>query len=170
AGDAVIEFPATVQDIMRARIDRLEEPVKRTVQTAAVIGREFGLRLLTRLSDMAAGVENYLGTLKAQELDPEKSFFPELEYIFKHAVIQDVAYQSLLTQRRQQLHGAIGRAIEELDVDRVEEHAAILAYHYARSTQRDKAVAYSLRAGDRATRLYAHAEATTHYMQALTLA
>ena len=133
AGNAVIEFPATVQDIMRARIDRLEEPVKRTVQTAAVIGREFGLRLLTQLSDMAAEVEHYLDTLKHQELIYEKRFFPELEYIFKHAVIQDMAYQSLLTQRRQQLHGAIGRAIEELDADRVEEHAAILAYHRARA-------------------------------------
>jgi class 3 adenylate cyclase/tetratricopeptide (TPR) repeat protein len=169
-GDAVVEFPTTVQDIMRARIDRLEEPVKRTVQTAAVIGREFGLRLLTRLSDMAAEVEHYLETLKHQELIHEKRFFPELEYIFKHAVIQDVAYQSLLTQRRQQLHSAIGRAIEELDADRVEEHAAILAYHYARSEQREKAMAYSLRAGDRATRLYAHAEATTYYAQALAIA
>ena len=59
------------------------------------------------------------------------AFFPELEYIFKHAVIQDVAYQSLLTQRRQELHGAIGRAIEELYADRLEEQATILAYHYA---------------------------------------
>jgi len=170
AGDAVIEVPTTVQDIMRARIDRLEEPVKRTVQTAAVIGREFGLRLLTRLSDMAAEVEHYVETLKHQELIHETRFFPELEYMFKHAVVQDVAYQSLLMQRRQQLHGAIGRAIEDLYADRVEEHAAILAYHYARSEQREKAVAYSLRAGDRATRLYAHAEATTHYTQALALA
>jgi predicted ATPase len=127
AGDAVIEVPTTVQDIMRARIDRLEEPVKRTVQTAAVIGREFGLRLLTRLSDMATEVENYLETLKHQELIHETRFFPELEYIFKHAVVQDVAYQSLLMQRRQQLHGAIGRAIEDVYADRVEEHAAIPA-------------------------------------------
>jgi class 3 adenylate cyclase/tetratricopeptide (TPR) repeat protein len=170
AGDAVVEFPVTVQDIMRARIDRLEEPVKRMVQMAAVIGREFGLRLLTQLSDVAAKVELYLDMLKHQEFIHEKRVFPELEYIFKHAVIQEVAYQSLLTPRRQQLHGAIGRAIEELDADRVEEHAAILAYHYARSEQREKAVAHSLRAGDRATRLYAHAEATTHYMQALLLA
>ena len=76
AGNAVIEFPATVQDIMQARIDRLEEPVKRTVQTAAVIGREFGLRLLTQLSDMAAEVEHYLDTLKHQELIYEKRFSP----------------------------------------------------------------------------------------------
>src|SRR5262249_59736155 len=87
AGDAVIEFPATVQDIMRARIDRLEEPVKRTVQTAAVIGREFGLRLLTRLSDMAAEGGHYLETLKHQEVIHQKNFFPRSAYIFKHADI-----------------------------------------------------------------------------------
>jgi predicted ATPase len=169
-GDAVVEFPTTIQDIIRARLDRLEEPVKRTVQTAAVIGREFGQRLLTRLSDMAAQVQLYLETLKHLELIHEKRFFPELEYIFKHAVIQDVAYQSLLVRRRQELHGAIGRAIEELYAERLEEQAAILAYHYTRSEQQEKAMTYALLAGDWAARLYAHAEATTYYAQALTIA
>ena len=168
--DAAIEVPATIQDIIRARIDRLEEPVKRTVQTAAVIGREFGLRLLERISEMAAEVQGYLDTLKHLELIHEKRFFPELEYIFKHAVTQDVAYQSLLSQRRKELHGAIGQAIEELYADRLEEQAAILAYHYARSERQDKAVEYALLAGDRATRLYANAEARTYYEQALTMA
>jgi class 3 adenylate cyclase/tetratricopeptide (TPR) repeat protein len=169
AGDAGVEVPATIQDIIRARIDRLEEPVKRTVQTAAVIGREFGLRLLTRISDMAEGVERYLDTLKHLELIHEKRFFPELEYIFKHAVTQDVAYQSLLVQRRKELHGAIGRAIEDLYPDRLEQ-AAILAYHYSRSEHQDKAVEYALLAGDRAARLYANAEAKTYYEQALRMA
>src|SRR5262249_44034745 len=86
AGHAVVELPASVQDIMRARIDRLEDPVKRTVQTAAVIGREFGLRLITRLSEMATEVEQYLETLKHLEFIQEKRFFPEIEYAFKHAV------------------------------------------------------------------------------------
>ncbi len=170
AGIAVTEVPATIQDIVRARIDRLEEPVKRTVQTAAVIGREFGLRLLTRISEMAQEVQGYLDTLKHLELIHEKRFFPELEYIFKHAVTQDVAYESLLGPRRKELHGAIGRAIEDLYADRLEEQAAILAYHYGRSERQDKAVAYALLAGDGAARLYANAEATAYYEQALTMA
>ncbi|MBI3988378.1 MAG: AAA family ATPase [candidate division NC10 bacterium] len=170
AGAAVVEFPATIHDIIRARIDRLEEPVKRTVQTAAVIGREFGLRLLTRISEMATEVQHYLDTLKHLEFIHETRFFPELEYIFKHAVIQDVAYQSLLVHRRKELHGAIGRAIEDLYADRLEEQAAILTYHYARSERQDKAITYTLLAGDRAARLYANAEATTYYTQALTIA
>src|SRR5262244_1273922 len=168
-GGTPVEFPSTIQDIIRARIDRLEEPVKRTVQAAAVIGREFGLRLLTRISEVAAEVQQYLDTLTHAELIHETRFFPELEYIFKHAVTQDVAYQSLLAQRRKDLHGAIGRAIEDLYVDRLEEHAPILAYHYARSERQDKAVEYALLAGDQAARLYANAEATTYYEQALTM-
>src|SRR5262249_29218861 len=170
AGGDPVEFPATIQDIIRARIDRLEEPVKRTVQAAAVIGREFGLRLLTRISEVAAEVQHYLDTLAHAELIHETRVFPELEYIFKHAVTQDVAYQSLLAQRRKDLHGAIGRAIEDLYADRLAEHAPILAYHYARSGRPDKAVEYALMAGDQAARLYASAEATTYYEQALTLA
>src|SRR5262249_40992275 len=170
AGNAVVELPASVQDIMRARIDRLEDPVKRTVQMAAVIGREFGLRLITRLSEMAAEVERYLETLKHLEFIQEKRFFPEIEYAFKHAVVQDVAYATLLAQRRQALHGAIGDALEELYADRLDEQAAILAYHYARSAHSDKAGTYALRAGDRAARLYARAEATSYYTEAVAIA
>jgi predicted ATPase/class 3 adenylate cyclase len=168
--DAAVAFPDTIQDIMRARIDRLQEPVKRTVQTAAVIGREFGLRLLTRISERAAELPHDLGTLKQAELIHETRLFPELAYRFKHAVIQDVAYESLLVQRRQALHGAIGQAMEALYTEHLEEQAAILAYHYAHSTHQDRAVVFALLAGDRATRLYARPEATTYYAQALTMA
>jgi predicted ATPase/class 3 adenylate cyclase len=169
-GDAAVAFPDTIQDIMRARLDRLQEPVKRTVQTAAVIGREFGLRLLTRISERAADLPQDLGTLKQAELIHETRLFPELAYRFKHAVIQDVAYDSLLIQRRQALHGAIGQAIEALYANHLEEQAALLVYHYARSAHQDRAVAYALRAGDQAARLYARTEATTYYAQALTMA
>jgi predicted ATPase len=170
ATGAVVELPGTVQDIIRARLARLDDPVKRTVQTAAVIGREFGLTLLARVSEITQEVQSYLDTLKRLELVHETRFFPELEYIFKHAVIQDMAYQSLLGQRRKELHGAIGRAIEDLYAERLEEQAPILAYHYARSERQDKALEYGLLAGDRAARLYANAEARTYYDQALTMA
>ena len=170
AGSAPVDFPATIQDIIRARIDRLEEPVKRTAQAAAAIGREFGLRLLTRIAEVAVNVQHHLETLTRAELIHETRFFPELEYIFKHAVTQDVAYQSLLAKRRKDLHGAIGRAVEDLYADRLDEHAPILAYHYARSEHQEKAIKYALRAGDQAARLYANAEATTYYEQALAMA
>src|SRR5262249_35085074 len=97
----------------------------------------------------------------------EARFFPELEYMFKHTVIQDAAYQSLLIQRRRVMHGEIGQAIEELYADHLEDHAAILAYHYARSDHSDRAVRYALMAGDRAAGGYANVEAAIHYQQAL---
>jgi tetratricopeptide (TPR) repeat protein len=165
-----VELPGTVHDIVRARLDRLADPVKRTVQTAAAIGREFGLNVLRRVSEITQEVEHYLQTLQRLELIHETRLFPEPEYIFKHAVIQDAAYQSLLTQRRRDLHGAIGRAIEELYADRLDDQAPILAYHYARSTQSDRAITYAMLAGDRAVRLHANAEATTYYQQAVELA
>jgi class 3 adenylate cyclase/tetratricopeptide (TPR) repeat protein len=170
APNATVEFPATVQDIVRARLDRLEDPLKRTMQTAAVIGREFGLGLLSRVSEVSAEIQGYLETLAQLELIHEKRFFPEMEYVFKHAVIQDVAYQSLLLQRRRDLHTAIGAAIEELYAGGLDEQAALLAYHYARSHRPDRAVGYALLAGDRAARLFANAEATTYYEQGLRLA
>ena len=169
AADASVDIPATIQDIIRARIDRLAEPVKRTVQNAAVIGREFGLRLLTRISEMATELETYLETLKRLEFIHESRIIPELEFIFKHAVIQDVAYEALLSQRKRETHHAIGRAIEDLYADKLDEHAALLAHHYGRSDNQDKALDYALLAGDRAARLYANTEARTFYEQALTV-
>ena len=166
-GHATVEVPATVQDIVRARIDRLQEPIKRTVQNAAVIGREFALRLLARISEVPADVHDYLETLTHVELIHEKRFFPEPEYVFKHAVTQDVAYETLLDRRRRELHGVVGHAIETLYADQLDEHSAILAYHYARSDRQDKAIEYALLAGDRAAGLYANTEARKHYEQAL---
>jgi class 3 adenylate cyclase/tetratricopeptide (TPR) repeat protein len=170
SGTADVPFPDTIQDIMRARIDGLQDRVKRTVQTAAVVGREFGVGLLARISERADELTRDLEMLKRAELIHESHVFPELSYRFKHAAIQDVAYESLLVQRRQALHGAIGQAIEELYADRLEEQAAILAYHYAHSLHQDRAMTYALLAGDRAARLHANAEATTYYEQALAVA
>ncbi|MGH7331223.1 MAG: ATP-binding protein [Candidatus Rokuibacteriota bacterium] len=170
APGAMVDFPGTLHDIIRARLDRLDEPLKRTVQTAAVIGRQFGLHLLTRVSAMAEEIESYLASLKHLEFVHEVRFFPEHEYMFKHAVIQDAAYQSLLSQRRKALHGAIGRAIEDIYAAHLEEYAAVLAYQYARSDQPDRAFRYALLAGDRAARVCANVEATAHYAQGLAAA
>jgi tetratricopeptide (TPR) repeat protein len=92
-----------------------------------------------------------------------------VEYIFKHAVTQEVVYETLLVQRRKELHRRIGQAIEALYAGRLEEQAAILAYHYTRGDHRDKTVEYTVLAGDRAGRLYANADARSYYQQALTV-
>ena len=162
--------PETIHDIIMARLDRLGDEGKRTVQLASVIGRQFLRRLLERIAGLTAELEGFLQELKALEIIYEQGLLPEPAYIFKHAVIQDVAYQSLLVQRRKELHRAVGRAIEELYPDRLAEHYQELAHHFVEGEQWDEAFRYSVLAGDRAAHAFASAEARKHYVQALAVA
>ena len=164
------DVPDTVQGVIMARIDRLDEARKRTIQTAAVIGREFAARLLRRIADAQERVEESLGELERLELIYEKAVRPDLEYVFKHALVQDVAYGSLLRPRRRALHELVGRAIEELYAERLDEHAAELAHHFAQGEVWPQAFVYARRAGDRARALFANREAIHHYTQALEAA
>ena len=166
ANAAELEFPSTIQGIIQARIDALGEVVKHTVQTAAVIGSEFDAGLLTAASETAAAVPRHLEILKSVELVHEARLLPAVQYRFKHAVIQDVAYRSLLGPRRQALHGTIAHCMEALGRH---EQAAALAHHYAQSAEPERAVGYAIIAGDQAARLYANAEAADYYDQALAL-
>jgi predicted ATPase len=125
-----------------ARIDRLEEAPKRALQLASVIGREFTVRLLERISDLHAQLERFLQELKGLEFIYERSFYPELAYTFKHALTHDVAYNSLLMQRRKELHRLIAIAIEELHAERLPESYEMLAYHYERGEVWEKALEY----------------------------
>jgi tetratricopeptide (TPR) repeat protein len=162
-----IFVPDTIQDVIMARIDRLEESPKKTLQVASVIGREFTRRLLDRLGDLRDRTEDLLRDLKAIELIYEKSLFPELAYMFKHALTHEVAYNSLLVQRRKELHRLIGLAIEELYRDRLAEHYAVLAYHFSRAEEWAKAFEYLLKAGEKAAKAFANREAVALYDQAL---
>jgi class 3 adenylate cyclase/tetratricopeptide (TPR) repeat protein len=162
--------PDTIHDIIMARLDRLGDEGKRTVQLASVIGRQFLRRLLERIAGLTGELEGFLRELKALEIIYEQGRLPEPAYIFKHAVIQDVAYRSLLVQRRKELHRAVGRAIEELYPDRLAEHYEELAHHFVEGDEWDEAFRYSVLAGDRAAHAYASAEARKHYTQALAVA
>jgi tetratricopeptide (TPR) repeat protein len=153
-----------------ARIDRLADTRKRTIQTAAVIGREFAAHLLSRIADIQGRLEDSLAELRSLEFIYEKTLFPDLEYVFKHALVQDVAYGSLLKPRRRALHELVGRAIEELYADRLDEHAAELAHHFAQGEVWPKAFAFARRAGDRARAIFANREAIHFYTQALEAA
>jgi predicted ATPase len=144
-GIAEMGVPDTMQGIIMARLDRLGEDGKRTVQLASVIGRQFLVRLLDRIADVRGTVEGLLGELKALEIIYEQGLLPEPAYIFKHAVIQDVAYQSLLVQRRKELHRAVGYAIEELYPDRITDHYEELAHHFWHGEEWAKAFEYLAR-------------------------
>ncbi|MBI3796070.1 MAG: AAA family ATPase [Deltaproteobacteria bacterium] len=169
-GIAEVNVPDTIQGIIMARLDRLGEDGKRTVQLASVIGRQFLQRLLERIAGLTGKLEGLLHELKTLEIIYEQGLLPEPAYVFKHAVIQDVAYNSLLLQRRRELHKAVGQAIEELYPDRLAEHYEELAYHFARGEEWQKAMAYGVVAGDRAAHAFANAEAKEHYARALLAA
>jgi tetratricopeptide (TPR) repeat protein len=165
-----VVVPDTIQGVLMARIDRLEEAPKKTLQLASVIGREFTRRLVDRLADIRERTEVYLQELKANELIYEKNLFPELSYMFKHALTQDVAYHSLLEQRRKELHRLIGFAIEELYADRLAEHYEVLAHHFAKGEEWDKALKYLCKGAEKALQAYATREAVTLYDEALGVA
>jgi class 3 adenylate cyclase/tetratricopeptide (TPR) repeat protein len=162
-----INVPDTVQDVIMARIDRLEEPAKKTLQLASVIGREFTRRLLDRIADIRGRTEEFLQELQAIELIYQRRIFPELAYMFKHALTHDVAYNSLLIGRRRELHRVIGLAIEELYADRVAEHYEVLAYHFLRSEEWSRAVHYLRQAASKAMARSANREAVAHLDEAL---
>ncbi|MEE9421448.1 MAG: adenylate/guanylate cyclase domain-containing protein, partial [Desulfatiglandaceae bacterium] len=164
-----IEVPDTLQGIIAARIDRVEESLKRVMQLASVIGREFAYRILQTVMGMREELKSSLIKLQRLEFIYEKSLFPELEYIFKHALTQEVAYHSLLQKRRKEIHEKIGKAIEELYPDRLEEYYELLAYHYMRSDNREKAIEYLDRTNRRAAKLNAMEEAKAYFEQAMKL-
>jgi predicted ATPase len=125
-----IRIPDTIQDLLAARVDRLADEPKRVLQAASVIGREFTRRLFGRLPENRAAPDAALRVLVAGELIREKALFPELAYTFTHALTHEVAYESLLVQRRRELHRLIDLAIEEVYPDRIAEHYEVLAHHF----------------------------------------
>ena len=163
-----IRVPDTIQGIIAARMDRLEDNIKRTMQVASVIGRDFAFRILQTITGMRAELKSYLLNLQGLEFIYEKKLFPELEYMFKHALTQEVAYNSLLVKRRKEIHEKIGRAIEQIYAERLEEFYEMLAYHYAKGESPEKACHYFKLSGDKATKNYAHREAFDFYKQAIS--
>ena len=165
-----VTIPITLHDSLMARLDQLAT-AKNLAQLGAVIGRQFSYELIKALSGYdEARLQRELTRLVNAELLYHRGRPPYTTYRFKHALIQDVAYESLLRRRRQALHGAIAQTIETSEAQQHGEQAGILAYHYSRSAHQDKAVTYALLAGDQAVRLHARAEATIYYDQALALA
>jgi tetratricopeptide (TPR) repeat protein len=162
-----IHVPDTIQGIIAARMDRLEDNLKRTMQVASVIGRDFAFRILQTITGMREELKSHLLNLQGLEFIYEKSLFPELEYIFKHAMTQEVAYDSLLAKRRKEVHERIGEAIEQIYAERLEEFYEMLAYHFDRGEVWEKAFFYLSRSGNKARLAYASQEAITHYTHAI---
>ncbi|MBI4590619.1 MAG: AAA family ATPase [Candidatus Rokubacteria bacterium] len=163
-----IQVPATVQAVLAARIDRLLPQEKTLLQTAAVIGKDVPFALLQAIAELAEGdLRRGLAHLQAVEFLYESSLFPDLEYTFKHALTHEVAYGSLLQQRRHALHAQIMEAIERLYPDRLAEQVDRLAHHALRGEVWGKALTYFRQAGAKAASRSAYREAVTCFEQAL---
>ena len=165
-----LRLPPTVQGILASRIDRLSAEQKELLQTLAVIGRESPLGLIRRVASKAeAQLERMLADLRAAEFIYEQPALDDAEYIFKHALTQEVAYNSLLIGRRKLLHERVGQALESMFAEQLDDHLSQLAHHFRRSDNVSKAVEYLGRAGQQALRRSAYADAITSLTAALDL-
>jgi class 3 adenylate cyclase/tetratricopeptide (TPR) repeat protein len=163
-----LQIPATAQAILAARIDRLAPEDKRLLQAAAVVGKDVPFTLLQAIAEEPEDVlRRGLDNLRAAEFLYESRLFPDLEYTFRHALMQEVAYQSLLAARREVLHAAAGRTLESLYADGLDQAYDRLAYHYSKTDNAHKAVEYLTRFAEKAARMYAHAEAVKALEEAL---
>ncbi|MEM5388315.1 BREX system ATP-binding domain-containing protein [Paraburkholderia phymatum] len=171
---ASLHIPTTVQGVLAARIDRLPVAEKELLQTLAVIGKEFPFSLIQRICAAPVAhtdddLRQLLAHLEAAEFIFERPAFPEVEYSFKHALTQEVAGHSLLTERRSALHERTAQAIEALFPTRIADYCSELAHHYGLSGNIPKAVEYLHRAAQQALRHAAHLDAMHHLGVALEL-
>jgi ABC-type oligopeptide transport system substrate-binding subunit len=164
---ATIPIPDTLQGVLVARIDRLQEDTKRVLQMASVIGRIFLYRVLAAIAEEERRLDEQLSTLQYQEMIRERARIPELEYIFKHDLTREAAYNGLLKKDRRAFHRQVAEALERLFPERLEEQLGLLAHHWEGARDADKAIEYLLRAGDQARNAYAYQETVDYYQRAL---
>jgi tetratricopeptide (TPR) repeat protein len=165
-----ISVPDSIQDVLMARLDRLAEEPKRAIQVASVIGREFAVQLLERISESGDQVPTVVGELRALELITQMAAHPELAFMFKHALTHEVAYESILLKRRRALHRVVATAIEDLYGDRLAEHYEALAHHFSLGEDWERAFRYHECASRKALDAYANHSAAEHCRQALAIA
>jgi class 3 adenylate cyclase/tetratricopeptide (TPR) repeat protein len=165
-----VAIPATVQDVIMARVDSLPEETKSLLQTISAIGRESSYDLIKQVTGLAEQkLLPRLSVLKDSEFLYERGIYPQSTYVFKHALTQDVAYDSLLFKRKKEIHEKIGEVIDALYPDRLEEYYELLAYHYGRSDNAGKALQYLDLANQKAAKLNAMEEAKAYFDEAMAL-
>jgi predicted ATPase len=165
-----IDIPDNIQSLLIAKIDRLKEDERHTLQLAALIGRSFYFRILEMISEENPDdiLPHHLDVFQQMDLIREVARYPELEYSFRHGLTQEAAYSTILLKQRRSFHRQVAEAIETLFVDQSEEVVATLAHHFDNAQVYDKAFHYSVEAGNQAYRLYAMKEAIEHYSRAVS--
>lgn len=166
--DAAVEVPPTIEKVVMARVDRVSPQAYETLVAASVVGREFAAALLQEVLGQDEAVRPALEELTRLDLIMGQPAAGS-GYRFRHAVIQETVYRSLLRRNRRQLHGRVARALEAMYPDRREDLAATLALHFRAAGQPQEAVGYFTLAGDQAKSAYANAEAIVSYQAALEM-
>jgi predicted ATPase len=159
--------PDSIHDVVMARIDRLPDETKQLLQIAAVIGREFSSHLLSAVWKGPWPLEPHLRELTRLEFISERFAAEGSTYVFRHALTQETAYGSLLDRNRRASHGAVGQALEDMYRGRIDEIAELLALHFGRSDDAEKAVDYAILAGEKAQRRWATSDAVAYFDDAL---
>lgn len=166
--DSVV-IPETINEVLMARIDKLDEGTKSLLKTASVIGRNFFYKILAEIVKTTEELDNRLAYLRDVQLIREQKRMEEVEYLFKHALAQSVAYESLLLKKRKELHIKTAAAIEIVFSEKLSKFYGILAYHYNIGQDFDKAEEYLIKAGEEALKSSASSEAIEYFKDALNL-
>jgi predicted ATPase len=162
-------IPSTLQDSLTARLDRLA-PVREIAQLGAILGREFSYELIHAIAPFAEEtLEAGLKQLVEAELIYQRGVPPQAHYSFKHALVRDTAYQSLLKSKRQQVHQKVAQVLEEQFPETGEVQPELLAYHYTEAGLMEQAIAFWQKAGQRAAQRSAYVEAASHLTSGLAL-
>jgi tetratricopeptide (TPR) repeat protein len=163
------EIPDNLHSLLAARIDRLEEPTRATLQIASVIGRSFYRKVLQAVDEASQELDKHLGTLLRLEMIREAARMPELEYAFRNPMTQEAVYNTILLKRRREFHRRVGEVMEAIYSDRLEGLYGLLAYHFALSSQATKAIEYYRLAAQQAVAVYAYEDAIQNLQRALDL-
>ncbi|MDY6837603.1 MAG: AAA family ATPase [Thermodesulfobacteriota bacterium] len=159
----------TIHGVISGRLDRLEKETKRILQEASVVGRAFLYEILKRVTELKGQIDRCLNGLERLDLIRTRSLQPELEYVFKHALTQEVVYNGLLKKERRAIHERIGRVMERLFQDRLSEFHEALAFHFKLGLSVLKAVDYLVKSGEKALRRYAVEESHQYFKEAFEL-
>lgn len=164
-----VTVPDTINGVLMARMDRLEEETRDLIKLAAVVGRSFFYRVLTEVADTVRNLDERLAFLKEAQLIQERRRMEELEYLFIHALAQEVAYASILPRRRKVLHLKVAETIEKVFSEKLHAFYGMLAYHYSRADNLEKTEESLIKAGEAALKTSASSEALHYYLEALKL-
>jgi len=164
-----LDISPTIHGVISGRLDRLDKETKRVLQEASVIGRAFLYEILKKITQIKEHIDTHLSGLERLDLVKTRTIQPDLEYIFKHALTQEVVYNGLLKKERKKIHERIGLVMEQLFIDRLPEFYEALSFHFSQAKSLHKAVDYLVKSGEKSLSRYAVQESHKYYKKAYNL-